>query len=349
METGISLYFGDGREACEKAIARAARAGVRHAFTSLHIPEERGVDYAREARHLLGLCREAGIDLMVDVSPVTLRKLGCTRIQELSDLGVTHVRLDFGFSAAETVELSQCFTVVLNASTITRDEVRAWRSAGADLTRFAACHNFYPKPFTGLSLDELRRINERLSCQGLAVMAFVPGDGRKRGPVGEGLPTLEAHRFRSDKLALNMLELAYAGTDTVLVGDPGITESAWRGMACLSAGYIELRCDLAPGYKFLRGQVHHDRVDSSAHVFRSVESRGKLAPVAPPSDAGAGAPRSAGTLFVSNVRFGRYAGELEIARVDLPPDDRVNVVGSVVPEDRAYLPYLARGMGALLA
>ncbi len=121
MRTGISLYFASGYEANAEVVAKAQAAGCHYAFTSLQIPEEEGIDYRTEARKLLELCRKAEINLIADVSPATLSKLGVQKFDELAELGITYVRLDFGFDAAETVELSRKFHVVFNASTITKD------------------------------------------------------------------------------------------------------------------------------------------------------------------------------------------------------------------------------------
>ena len=175
MRTGISLYFASGYEANAEVVAKAQAAGCHYAFTSLHIPEEEGIDYRTEARKLLELCRKAEINLIADISPVTLSKLGVQKFDELAELGITYVRLDFGFDAAETVELSRKFHVVFNASTITKDDISAWRAAGADFTRFAACHNYYPKSYTGLSLEHVAQINVRLSALGFQIFSFVPG------------------------------------------------------------------------------------------------------------------------------------------------------------------------------
>lgn len=348
MQTGISLYFNEGIEQNERTIERAHAAGVTLAFTSLHIPEETGGVYADTARHLLTCCQDAGIDLMVDVSPVTLDKLGCTRIEDLLELGITTVRLDFGFNARETVELSRSFRIVFNASTISAEDIRAWQAAGADFTRFAACHNFYPKRYTALSIDEVRRINQRLTNLGFTTMGFVPGDGKLRGPLFEGLPTVEEHRDQKERVALNMLELSVAGeTDVVLVGDPGLTDKSWDALSCLSAGYLPLRAEIREPYTYLYGQTHHDRPDSSAYVFRSPESRTTLAP-ATPFEPDAPAARPCGTIAISNAAYGRYAGEMEISRVDLPADARMNIAGAVIEADRAFLPYLVRGMGIKL-
>ena len=331
----------------ERMIERARRAGATMAFTSMHIPEEEGVDYRRDARHLLGMLHDAGMSLIVDVGPETCEKLGCSRIEDLADLGITYVRLDYGFSPEETVRLSRMFHIVCNASTVTKAELTAWRAAGADLSRFAACHNYYPKQFTGLTLEDVRAMNERLAAFGFEAIGFVPGDGDLRGPLHEGLPTVEAHRGRRDDVVLNMLEMAFAaGCDTVLVGDPGLSARGWERFSQVSAGYVELACSLDEGYGYLLGQVHHDRPDSSAHIIRSQESRTSLKPSAAiAADTHAGCARPRGSIAVSNSKYLRYEGELEIARVDLPGDARMNVVGRVAEHDCRLLPYIRNGFG----
>ena len=64
-----------------------------------------------------------------------------------------------------------------------------------------------------------------------------------------------------------------------------------------------------------------------------------------PTDTGTGLPRKTGSIAVSNSGYGRYEGELEIARVDLPGDERMNVVGHIAPEAMELLPFVKRGLG----
>ena len=47
--------------------------------------------------------------------------------------------------------------------------------------------------------------------------------------------------------------------------------------------------------------------------------------------------RPVGSLTVDNSRYGRYAGEIQITRHDLPADKAVNVVGRVCQADRVAL------------
>ena len=242
---------------------------------------------------MLSLLSARGIALIADVGTRTCDLLGLERIEDLRDLGLEYLRLDYGFSAQRVAELSGVFRIVVNASTVSSDEIASWREAGDDVTRFAASPQFYPKPYTGLALEDIARVNLRLAALGFEIMAFVPGDANVRGPVFEGLPTVEARAVAS-KVALNMLELAHgADCDIVLVGDPDLPMRAGRSLLKFPPDAY-LQCELEPGYAYVRGQIHHDRPDSSVLIFRSQESRTTLKPDSVPTDAGAGLFRKAG-------------------------------------------------------
>lgn len=361
MKTGISIYFSNSIEKNEDIIKKAVDSGVTYAFTSLHIPEENQVDYRDDIRKLMRGCKEGGLQLVVDVGPETLEKLGVSSIDALMDFGITHIRLDYGFTAEDTVRLAEKYHIVFNASTITDQDIRLWKEAGADFTRFAACHNFYPKQFTALSIERVSEINRRLKYLGFTTMAFVPGNLELRGPLFEGLPTVEAHRNRKNEVLLNMLELYYdGGCDVVLIGDVDIENKDWKAVSCLNLDYLEMKADIYPQYAFVRDIIHHDRPDSSEQVIRSQESRQYKMEIQPEetgqemhreesikqsADAGV---RKAGSIFISNQKYLRYTGELEIARINLPKEERVNIIGQVAECDKKYLPYIRNGFGVKL-
>ena len=180
-------------------------------------------------------------------------------------------------------------------------------------------------------------------------MAFVPGNLTLRGPLFEGLPTVEDHRSRMDEVAYNMLELSMeGGCDVVLVGDVDIREKDWEAVKCISQGYVELRADLLPGYEFVRDQIHHDRPDSSEYLFRSQESRLYQQVIEAEERENGVLVRKAGSISISNKKYLRYMGELEIARVDLPMDERLNVIGQIKEKDLKYLAYVQKGFGVKL-
>lgn len=127
-------------------------------------------------------------------------------------------------------------------------------------------------------------------------------------------------------------------------GDVDLSEDGWRRVKLLNRNLVGLSVTLDPAYKYLAGTIHHDRRDSSEYLFRSVESRILKKRVEPANCT----ERRCGSICISNRRYGRYEGEVEIPRQDLPPDERVNVVGQVAKEDLKYLPYLKNGMGVQL-
>ncbi len=342
-EFGISLYLGTGYEKNQEIVAKAQQANVKYAFTSLHIPEESVSDYAAEVKKLFDLCKSCEISLIVHIGPRTLEKLGYTSFTDLKQTSVSHLRVDYGFTYQQIIDLSKDFNIAFNASTLLESDIRELQKLNADFSKFSACHNFYPKPLTGLSLQKTRGINENLRRLGITTMAFVPGDRELRGPLEMGLPTVEEHR--GGDVLFNALQLIKeCQTDIVLVGDIDISDEAWRKISELSQGYVSLKAEVNPEYRYIKDEIHHDRPDSSEYVIRSQESRtyasqGKL------FAAEGIKPRSKGSISVGNGGYLRYSGELEIARKDLNPESKVNVIGQVDTDCLKYLDYITDGMG----
>lgn len=340
---GISLYLSTGYEKNKEIIAKAREAKISYAFTSLHIPEESVNNYVQEAEKLLALCKSSSIFLIVDIGPRTLEKLGYASFADLKQTSISHLRVDYGFTYQQIMDLSKNFNIVFNASTLREQDLRELQRLNADFTRFSACHNFYPKPLTGLSLEKTRSMNDNLRRLGMTTMAFAAGDKELRGPLHMGLPTVETSR--STGVLLSMLQLMKdCHTDICLVGDIDISDEAWRGVKELSEGYVSLKAEIDPEYRFIMDEIHHDRPDSSEYVIRSQESRayasqGKLFP------AQSVKPRGRGSISVGNEGYLRYSGELEIARRDLEPEPKVNIVGQVDEGSMQYLDYITDGMG----
>ena len=87
--------------------------------------------------------------------------------------------------------------------------------------------------------------------------------------------------------------------------------------------------------------THHDRIDSSNYIFRSIESRMLENRIEPENCI----ERKKGSICISNSKYLRYEGEMEIMRQDLPGDERVNVIGYVDLEYVKYLPYIKNEIG----
>lgn len=340
---GISLYLGTGYEYNRYIIKKAYKYNAKYAFTSLNIPEEKSADYKNEIKSLLKLCKQNCLNLIIDVEPKILEKLSFKTLEELKLAGITHLRLDYGFSNEDIINLSKEFNIVFNASTLLEKDLLELIKCGADFTKFYACHNFYPKELTGLSLKKVAKLNRKYKDLGLKTIAFVAGDKILRGPIYSGLPTVEEHR--QGYMLLNVLQLIKdAYTDICIVGDVDIKDESFKSLMELSNGYISLHADIIDNYSFVKDIIHHDRPDSSEYVIRSQESRiytsqGKRFNVEPTKE------RKKGSISISNCNYLRYSGELEIARKDLPIENRINIIGTVKNKDIEYLNYITDGMG----
>ena len=339
---GISLYLSSGEKTNQEIINKAKKAHMKYAFTSLHIPEESIEDYSAATLKLMQDCRDADLSLIIDVGPRTIKKLGLESLQDLKKYNITHIRIDYGFAIDEIIKLTDDFNVVLNASTLTEDEMDYMIKNKVDTSKISACHNFYPKPLTALSIDNVRATNDLLHKYNIKSIGFVSGDLTQRGPLNEGLPTVEEHRHMD--VLRQILELKQLGKcDMIIIGDIDISEDSWRKIKELQDNYVTLKATIDNEYRFICNKIHHDRVDYSMYVIRSVESREYSNPaVYKPS------PRNFGSISMSNSLYLRYEGELEIARRDLEAEPKVNIIGQINEDYLQYLPLINTGMGFII-
>ncbi|MCX2455270.1 MupG family TIM beta-alpha barrel fold protein [Lacticaseibacillus nasuensis] len=331
---GFSVYLSAPLTAATRAYMLAMQAaGFSGVFTSLHIPEDDADVLAQRVTQLAAWCRELHLELIADISDRGLAALGWTleAPQAILATGLTGLRIDDGIDLAAVAKLSHVMPVALNASTLTSDDVATLRANEADWSHLEAWHNYYPRPETGLARDWYAEKNAWLTKLGFTTMAFVPGDGELRGPLQQQLPTLESHRGWSPLAAL--VDLAQLHTDRIYIGDNTITPAAQAAIAAYCAtGTITLHVTAAPAA--LTGELWHNRPDVAAQVVRLVEGRQRQLLSTAPQPAQA---RPLGTLTVDNDQYGRYAGELQVTKVDLPANAGVNVLGRVVAADRPLL------------
>jgi len=295
-------------------------------FLSLHISEEFDDTYCRRAEEICHTLAEAGFRIIADVSVKTIRQFGCSDLTELAKhLRLWALRIDYGFTGDEIEAMARKMPIVLNASTIT--EAEAVRFGKMDGQIFAM-HNFYPRPETGLDEELLKSSTEMLKKAGLRVLAFIPGDTMLRGPVYEGLPTLEAHRNCSPSAAFVDLCIRF-GMDGVFLADPGISagEAERIDLFCRE-GVISVPARLDPGYEHLYDRVFTCRIDSPKWLVRFQESRmySCVGTSVEPENCVA---REVGAITIDNKNYGRYTGEVQMIRSHLKADPRVNVAGRV--------------------
>ncbi len=332
---GVSSYFQDlNLEYLEKTI----KCGVTHIFTSLVVLEENYSDLKEKLTQVLELTQKYNVTLIPDISPVTLRKLNIQSIEELQNYGFTAIRIDGGFSTLEeSKRLVDTFEVYLNASDVRIDFIKQLKDAGCDMGRISVLHNFYPRLHTGLNKEHFIHINKDFKSLGLRVAAFVQGDIKLRGPVFEGLPTLEKHRGVHPFVAC--VELLDCYVDDVYIGDNEAGIESLQMMIDYSRhSVITLKAVLDEEYSELYGKDIPIRKDITDSIIRLSFGRGHYKDVKPKNALN----RCCGHITIDNCLSGRYVGEINIIKENISSDGKVNVIGHIYPEYLELLEYVNR-------
>ena len=336
IKTGISLYLSTDIQKNIEVINKASMSGVKFAFTSLNILEENNIDKSDRLYKLIELCSSNDINLIVDINEYTNSNI-------FSNLKNVYLRIDDGYSLDEIYELSKKNMIVLNASTITKNDLKYLKNKGIDFNNVLALHNYYPKKYTGIGEKYFLEQNEKYNEFGIKTMAFVAGD-LKRGPMFEGLPTLE--NTREKRFVTSVLKLISLKTDIVLVGDIDLSDKNWEYFKYIAKGIVPIRII----DNILNDTVFENRIDYSEYLIRSKipKSIGKtrkefkeyiqknLKDIKKENG-----EIKKGDILLSNEKYLRYEGELEIALKNLGLDEKRDIVSRVYDEDIELLDYIS--------
>lgn len=348
MDNGISIYPGleNTLEENLSLIELAASHGIKRLFTSLHIPETDRAALKKDMGVLLKAAQKYHMEIISDISPDTLDILGMKdfNLSSFRMLGITTLRLDYGYPPKEIARLSHNklgLRIQLNASTMTGKFLTALMDEKADFQNIDALHNFYPRPGTGLSEETLVRKTIMLHKAGVQVGAFIPSLRKKRGPLFDGLPTLEDHRGIAPRLSAR--HLVALGIDSVFLGDNLPDGEELNALSELRADQIIVKAQMItkdPVQQELLKHTFTSRLDEARDAIRAQESRGLISgPIYPENTA----RREPGDITIDNENYLRYMGELEIIKTPQAPDPRTNVAARVLEEERFLLDYITPG------
>lgn len=349
---GVSVYLGldISIEQNIEYLQRAAQLGYTHVFTSLHIPEANGTQLLTDFKTMMEVAKQHSLHVTADISPRTMDLLGCSLedCSILTKMGLSSVRFDFGFSVEQIAKATRDsgLQIEINASTVDAAFFDAMIDAGADLNHLQACHNFYPRPETGLGYPLFAERSELCKRYGIRVLAFIPSLNHPRAPLFEGVPTLESHRTISPVVAAKHL-WASEWVDTVIFGDPLASEEELQGVSLLDPEVISLTIQpsipfstLSTEEQTLLSMTHTNRMDPGESVIRSQEARTIVTTIPPRMGGGR---RVKGSVTVDNDLYARYRGELQITLADLPENPKINMLGTVVPEEMMLLDFIKPG------
>lgn len=332
---GFSCYLNDSATEQQAAyLKQMQQAGFTGVFTSLQLSEAKPEIIRQRLDQLVANCHQLGLTIMADVSAASLQRLGIALHdgKAIQALGLDGLRIDDGIDITTVAVLSHTMAIALNASTLSACMIDQLANAKANLRHIEAWHNFYPRPETGLDPAWFAQKNKWLHALGFKTMAFISGDAQQRGPLFAGLPTLEAHRGLLPLAAY--LELRQLAIDHVYVGDPQLSP---RSIAAFQA-YVHdqvLLIQVQTDDERLLHLTWHSRPDIAQKVVRLAEAR--LEHIFATPQPAQTDPRPRGSITLDNSAYGRYAGELQLTRCDLPADPRVNVIGKIEPSNLPLL------------
>ncbi|OQO71081.1 histidine kinase [Enterococcus villorum] len=341
---GFSVFMNDElTEAKKTYIQKMAKNGFTGMFTSLHIPEDDHSSYKKRLRELGECAKKNQLELMVDISGDALNRAGFSLedLEPLKKIGVTGLRMDYHIPIKQMAKWSHQMKISLNASTITEQDVMALKAENADFSKLEAWHNYYPRPETGLDRSWYKEKNVWLKKQGFTIQGFVAGDEDLRGPLYQGLPTLEMHRDVHPLAAA--LDLSSCGTDLIYIGDGGLSEKVQQQFFMYQKEQtilLHVKVIDPHFYEYVLG-THTNRQDEARDVIRSANARFREIPQVPPRDT---KERKKGTVTLDNERYLRYMGEIQITKKDLPSDEKVNRVAQVTQKDLPLLEQIRAGV-----
>lgn len=332
----FSVYATDTGALRDAVVEQACARPSRQLFTSLHMPETD--DLAAWLRWMRDTHRRQAVTFWADMSPATLTRLatGLPGLLRLADGALAGLRIDYGFSPQAVIKTAQAvdLPIAVNASTVQEDELDLLTDAlGA---RLVGWHNFYPRPGTGLTREHYLSQSRLVTRRGLRLLAFVPGETSRRAPLHQGLPTMEAHRYRDAYTSALELQALVPGVEIVCAEglvDPQRLD--WLDKARCDVVTLPV-VDLAQGCEWLLGEWRL-RAEPTPTSYRLLGTRGHSLPQGCVN----AAAMEPGSLQIDTL--GRYSGEVHLQTVQAPLDGDHLHVGDVAAYCRSLLPLLRGG------
>lgn len=338
--TGFSVYL--GKPIDKDYIREMLSLGYRTIFTSLQIPEESDDNKILYFETLCDFLRDEEMTFIIDIHPRLLTQELYSYLENIK-FGTFIIRVDDQLNKQLIHEIHQHnLFCCLNASTITKPMLEEIY-ADNQIHRLYYCHNYYPRPDTGLSIGFVNYQNQliRRFDKYAKVFAFISGS-EYRGPLYKGLPTVETHRHLH---CLNAAQsLINSGIDDIIVGDTSISLSdAKKLSSMLNQSHFKLRLSTyLTEFSDQLFQVHTSRIDAPENVIRSKESRARNQLLIEQIDSNSPI-RHKGTVTIDNYLNGRYQGELQIIKSSLPSHPHVNQIAQISDQDLDTLSLIQPG------
>lgn len=347
---GISVYpMHNSVEEIKEYIDLAGKYNFKRVFTCLLSVEGDKEGIMKEFKEIITHANNYDMEVIADISPKVFKELNIS-YQDLSDfkeLGVYGIRLDQGFTGLEESIMTfnkENLKIEFNMSIGTKyiDNVMSYKP---NIENILACHNFYPHRYTGLSYEHFIKTSKQFKDLGIRTAAFISSHTAKYGPwpVSEGLCTLEMHREMNIVAQAKHL-WATDLIDDIIIANCFASEEELKELSKIDPYCLTLKCELRGDLpeierKIILEEFHFNRGDVSDYVIRSTQSRVKYKghefKVFNPEDI------KKGDIVIESSLYGHYAGELQLAKLDMENSGKTNVVGKVIDDEILLLNYIS--------
>lgn len=346
---GISIYpMHNSANEIKEYIDLAAKYNFKRIFTCLLSVEGKKEQTLKEFKEIIEYANKYDMDVIADINPGVFKELEISYrdLSDLKKLGIYGIRLDQGFSGLEESIMTfnkEGLKIELNMSSGTKyiDNILSYKP---NIDNILACHNFYPHRYTGLNYDHFIKTSKQFKDLGIKTAAFISSSNAKYGPwpVSEGLCTLEMHRelpITSQAKHLWATNLI----DDIIIANSFASEEELKNLSEIDPYCLTLKCELDERVpelerKIVLEEFHFNRGDVSDYVIRSTQSRVKYKghdfKVFNTPDI------KRGDIIIESSLYGHYAGEMQIAKLDMKNSGKSNVVGNIVEDEIFLLDYI---------
>ncbi len=320
LEVSASIYLGLDDYSLKdnlKYLETLQKCNIDTVFISTHMPEMNN-KFQDELKVVLDEAKKKNLKIILDVNKNRLNEL--EKDKPLEDIYA--LRLDYGFTKEDILKmLNKPYLLELNASCTPKGTLEYLKAFHADFSRIRISHNFYPKPYTGLSYEDVLNKNDYFHQFGLKVICYIPSHTGKRPPLYEGLPTIEEQR-NADLQAI-LSEIVKVHSDGVCFGDAFASEEELKEAKCFDTSIVHLPILVKKGIHenelALLKQVHRNRLDNNQYFVRSSVRCNGIIPWN-------NIKRLEKMVTIDNEKFLRYQGEVCVMTKTLDSDERVNIV-----------------------
>lgn len=342
-ELGISIYPDKtSEEEIINYIEKASECGFSRIFSCLLSINDTKENIISKFKKINTYAKEKGFTVILDVSPRVFDELGIN-YKDLTFFKETNcdgIRLDMGFSGLEESIMTfnpQNLKIEINMSNNT-SYVDTIMDYMPNKNNLIACHNFYPHRFSGLDTEYFNECTSRFNKYGLRTAAFITSQNNDTfgpWPVTDKLPTLEIHRDLELSTQIKHF-IALGNIDDLIISNCYPTDDELESIKTLKKDRVIFDIEIENTAseverKILLEELHFNRGDISKKLIRSTQSRVKYKgtnfKIHNPKDI------KRGDIIIESSEYGHYAGELQIALVDMKNSGKSNVVGRIKEEE----------------